>query len=178
MPSHANSALCGNSSMFNGLMAKNHDSPTTELGRKCNYRDGLMTLVFQPCTWSRHLPTQSQLSPHQPACRDSNLQEPRSSKREETMAIKANFTADEWKVILSSPALAGMAVTLAEPSGIWGMMKEGMASGSALLEAKGDPGASELAKALVAAMETSEGRSSARDGLKSELTGKSLDSRG
>ena len=83
------------------------------------------------------------------------------------MATKANFTADEWKVILSSPALAGMAVTLAEPSGIWGMMKEGMASGSALLEAKGDPGASELAKALVAAMETSEGRSSARDGLKS-----------
>jgi len=90
------------------------------------------------------------------------------------MATKANFTADEWKVILSSPALAGMAVTLAEPSGIWGMMKEGMASGSALLEAKGDPGSSELAKALVAAMETSEGRSSARDGLKSELTGKSL----
>ena len=63
------------------------------------------------------------------------------------MATKANFTADEWKVILSSPALAGMAVTLAEPSGIWGMMKEGMASGSALLEAKGDPGASELANA-------------------------------
>ena len=58
------------------------------------------------------------------------------------MATKADFTADEWKVILSSPALAGMGVTLAEPSGIWGMMKEGMASGSALLEAKGDPGAS------------------------------------
>lgn len=89
------------------------------------------------------------------------------------MATQANFTADEWKVVLGSPALAGMAVTLAEPSGIWGVMKEGMASGYALLEAKGDPGASELAKALVAAMETSEGRSVARDGLKSELTGKS-----
>jgi hypothetical protein len=37
-------------------------------------------------------------------------------------------------------------------------MKEGTASSSALLEAKSDPGASELAKALVAAMETSEGR--------------------
>jgi hypothetical protein len=90
------------------------------------------------------------------------------------MATKANFTADEWKVILNSPALAGMVVTLAEPSGIWGTMKEAMASGSALFEAKSDPGASELAKALVAAMETSEGRSAARDGLKSELTGKSL----
>jgi hypothetical protein len=45
------------------------------------------------------------------------------------MATKANFTADEWKVILSSPTLAGMAVTLAEPSGIWGLMKEGRRKG-------------------------------------------------
>lgn len=34
------------------------------------------------------------------------------------MATKANFTPDEWKVVLSSPMLVGMAVTLAEPSGI------------------------------------------------------------
>jgi hypothetical protein len=88
------------------------------------------------------------------------------------MATKANFTSEEWKLILGSPMLAGMAVSLAEPSGIWGMMKEGMASGYALLEAKRDAGANELAKALVADMETSEGRSVARDGLKSELTGK------
>ena len=90
------------------------------------------------------------------------------------MATKANFTADEWKLIVGSPMLAGMAVSLAEPSGIWGMMKEGMASGSALLSAKKDAGASELAKALVTDMETSDGRSVARDGLKSELTGKSV----
>ena len=64
-------------------------------------------------------------------------------------------------------------VTLAEPSGIWGMMKEGIASGQALLEVKRDAGATELAKALVAEMETSDGRSIARDGLKAELTGKS-----
>ena len=31
------------------------------------------------------------------------------------MAQKTNFTADEWKTILASPMLAGMAVTLAEP---------------------------------------------------------------
>jgi hypothetical protein len=90
------------------------------------------------------------------------------------MATKASFSPDEWKVLMGSPMLAGMAVSLAEPSGIWGMMKEGMASGSALLDAKRDAGASELAKALVADMETSDGRSVARDGLKSELTGKSL----
>jgi hypothetical protein len=88
------------------------------------------------------------------------------------MTNKSNFTPDEWKVLLSSPMLAGMAVTLAEPSGLWGLMKEGMASGRAMLEAKNDPGASELTKALIADIETSDGRSAARDGLKAELTGK------
>ena len=62
------------------------------------------------------------------------------------MARKTNFTGDEWKAILASPMLAGMAVTLAEPSGLWGMMKEGMATGQALLDVKRDAGASELAK--------------------------------
>ena len=89
------------------------------------------------------------------------------------MATKANFTPDEWKAILGSPMLAGMAVTLAEPSGLWGTMEEGMASGYAVLEAKRDAGANELAKALVADMETSEGRSAAQDGLKAQLTGRS-----
>ncbi|MFY9699343.1 MAG: hypothetical protein WAK34_13670 [Rhodoplanes sp.] len=82
------------------------------------------------------------------------------------MAQKTDFTADEWETILASPMLAGMAVTLAEPSGLWGMMQEGMASGQALLDVKRDPGASELAKALVAEMETSAGRSAAREGVK------------
>lgn len=88
------------------------------------------------------------------------------------MTNKSNFTPDEWKMLLSSPMLAGMAVTLADPHGLWGLMKEGMASGRAVLEAKNDPGASELTKAMVADIETSDGRSAARDGLKAELTGK------
>jgi hypothetical protein len=54
---------------------------------------------------------------------------------DDKMAQKTSFTADEWKAILASPMLAGMAVTLAEPSGLWGLMKEGMASGEALLDA-------------------------------------------
>ena len=63
------------------------------------------------------------------------------------MADKSSFTPEEWKMILASPMLSGMAVTLAEPSGLWGMLKEAMASGRALIEAKSDPGASDLAKA-------------------------------
>jgi hypothetical protein len=79
------------------------------------------------------------------------------------MAQKTNFTADEWKTILASPMLAGMAVTL----------KEGMATGQALLDVKRDAGASELAKALVSEIETSDGRSAARDEVNAEFKGKS-----
>ena len=89
------------------------------------------------------------------------------------MADKSSFTPEEWKVVLSSPMLAGLAVTLAEPSGLWGMLKESMASARALLTAAKDPGASELVKAVLADMETSEGRGIARDELKADLTGKS-----
>ena len=90
------------------------------------------------------------------------------------MVDKSKFSAEEWNMILGSPMLAGMAVTLGDPSGLWGTLKEGMASASALLSAKNDPGASWLVKQMVADFETSEGRTAARDSLKAELTGKSL----
>ena len=51
------------------------------------------------------------------------------------MADKSNFTPEEWKMILASPMLSGVAVTLAEPSGLWGRLKEAMASGGAQIEA-------------------------------------------
>jgi hypothetical protein len=87
------------------------------------------------------------------------------------MTDKSNFTPDEWKTLLESVMMAGIAVTAAEPSGLWGMLKESFASGSALVSAKMDPGSSPLIKAVVADFETAEGRSVARDGLKKELTG-------
>ena len=89
------------------------------------------------------------------------------------MADKSSFTPEEWKVVLSSPMFAGLAVTLAEPSGLWGMLKESMASARAMLTAATDPNSSALVKAIVADMETSEGRTIARDELKADLSGKS-----
>ncbi len=89
------------------------------------------------------------------------------------MAGKADFTADEWAKIVTAPLLAGMAVTLAEPTGLLGILKEGMASGRALLEARSDPGASALSKAVAADMETSEGRTGAREALQAELSSNS-----
>lgn len=88
------------------------------------------------------------------------------------MADKSSFTPEEWKVILSSPMLAGLAVTMAEPSGIWGMLKESMASASAVVAAGKDANASPLMKALLADMETSDGRTIARDEITSGLKGK------
>jgi hypothetical protein len=51
------------------------------------------------------------------------------------MTTKQNFTPEEWAKVLESPMLAGMAVSAAEPSGLWGMLKEAFASGSALAAA-------------------------------------------
>ena len=41
------------------------------------------------------------------------------------MANKQNFTPEEWTKISESVMLAGMAVSAAEPSGLWGTLKRG-----------------------------------------------------
>ena len=74
------------------------------------------------------------------------------------MAAKTDFTPDEWKLLLQSPLVAGIAVSAADPSGLIGMMKESMASARALLAAASDPNADALVKAVAADFETSEGR--------------------
>jgi hypothetical protein len=89
------------------------------------------------------------------------------------MADKTTFTPEEWSKILSGPMLAGMAVTLAEPGGIWGTLKEGMASARTMVEAKHDGGANALMKAVVVDIETSDGRKNAQQAIKAQLTGKS-----
>ena len=64
------------------------------------------------------------------------------------MANKASFTPEEWTKVMESVAVTGMAVTAAEPSGLWGMLKEALAGGAALAAAKADPNANELVKAV------------------------------
>jgi hypothetical protein len=67
--------------------------------------------------------------------------------------------------------MAGFAVTAADPSGLWGLLKESFASGRALMEAKSSAGASELSKAIVSEIETSEGRAAAQEFVKVQLQG-------
>src|SRR5262245_18438273 len=87
------------------------------------------------------------------------------------MTDKSNFTPDEWKLLLESVMMVGIAVTAADPSGLWGLLKESFASGSELLSAKMITGSNPLIKAVVADFETADGRSITRDGLKEKLTG-------
>ena len=87
------------------------------------------------------------------------------------MANKQSFTPEEWTKVLESTMLAGMAVSAAEPSGLWGLVKEGFASSSALAAAKSDAGSSELIKGVVAEYETSEGRSSVQDAMRKRFAG-------
>ena len=88
------------------------------------------------------------------------------------MANKSSFEPQEWTQIVDGVLSAGLAVSMADPSGLIGMVQEGFASAKNLAGAKSDPNAGELVKAIVADLETSEGRTAARDGLKATLKGK------
>lgn len=87
------------------------------------------------------------------------------------MATKTDFSPDEWKLLLQSPLLAGVAVSAADPSGLIGMLKESMASARELLAAKADPNADVLVKAVADDFTTSEGRGLAQEGVKAVVSG-------
>ena len=67
--------------------------------------------------------------------------------------------------------MAGMAVSAAEPSGLFGMLKESFATGRLLVQATSDAGANALVKAVAADYGTAEGRAAASEGLKAKLAG-------
>jgi hypothetical protein len=87
------------------------------------------------------------------------------------MATKSDFTTDEWKKVLEAPLLASFAISAADPSGLFGLIKEGFASASALAEVKSNPAADALLTAVVDDLLTGDGRSAARDGVKAVATG-------
>src|SRR6516162_8770270 len=93
----------------------------------------------------------------------------RDHQGEKSMADKTNFTKDEWALLLRSPMNAGMAISVAEPSGLWGLLKESFAGSAEMTHAATDPNANALVKAVVADFMSSEGRTVARDGLKAEF---------
>ena len=91
------------------------------------------------------------------------------------MATKADFTAEEWGKLLGSPMVAGMAITAADPSGVWGLIKEGMAGGWALVEARQNAQANPLVKAVAEDFTTGDGRTAARTELQARFSGINID---
>lgn len=89
------------------------------------------------------------------------------------MATKQDFTAAEWQALLESAMVASIAVTAAEPSGLWGMLKEGFANAQGLTGARSSE--NQLIKDVVADLGTSEGRTIARDALKERMSGASTE---
>lgn len=87
------------------------------------------------------------------------------------MASKESFTPAEWNSVMESVAVTGMAVTAAEPSGLWGMLKEALAGGAAMAAAKADPTANELVKAVIADFETEQGRAALQETMKKRFDG-------
>ncbi|MFL5332968.1 MAG: hypothetical protein ACJ8H8_07250 [Geminicoccaceae bacterium] len=67
--------------------------------------------------------------------------------------------------------LAGMAVSAAEPSGLFGMRKESFATGMLLVQATSDAGANALVRSVAADYEIAEGRKAASEELKAKLAG-------
>ena len=82
------------------------------------------------------------------------------------MANKQNFTPEEWTLILESVMLAGIAVSAADPNGLWGTVKEAYANSAALRSARHHEASNELVKAALADLETSQGRSSVQKALR------------
>jgi hypothetical protein len=87
-------------------------------------------------------------------------------QEEAVMANKQNFTPEEWNQVLEAIMLCGIAVSAADPSGLWGTLKEAFAGSSALSASKRDPGSNELVKAAVADFETPQGRSAVQQALR------------
>ena len=53
------------------------------------------------------------------------------------MGVREAFAPEEWARVVGAPMLAGIAVTAAEPGGLWGAVKESVAVAGAVREGKG-----------------------------------------
>ncbi len=87
------------------------------------------------------------------------------------MASKAAFTPEEWAQIVASPMVAGMAITAADPGGLWSILRESIAGGSSLVRVKQDVAANPLAKAIAEDVENADTRTSVRDATQAKFKG-------
>ena len=82
------------------------------------------------------------------------------------MVNKQDFTPEEWTKILQSPMLVGIAVSMADPNGLWGALKEAAAGSAEIGTAKRNAGANALIKAVITDINTPDGRSTLQNALR------------
>jgi hypothetical protein len=85
------------------------------------------------------------------------------------MASKKDFTPEEWTKVLESMIVCSVAVSAADPSGLWGTLKEALASKSILATSKSEFAYSELVVAAIAELDATEGRLPIREDLRKRL---------
>jgi len=88
------------------------------------------------------------------------------------MSVKDTFTEDEWRQLVQSPMIAGIAITAADPSGLWGLIKESFGVAMSLQQAKSSHPSGSLPGMIASSFETPEGRRLAQDHLKDQFKGK------
>jgi hypothetical protein len=87
------------------------------------------------------------------------------------MGFSEQFGAEDWARIVAAPMAAGLAVTAAEPGGLWGALRESFAVGGAFREAKAG-GTGGLIGEIVAAYESAEGRTRVQETLAGHFKGR------
>jgi hypothetical protein len=88
------------------------------------------------------------------------------------MTTRQDYTPEEWARIVGAPMVAGIAVTAADPGGLWSTVRESTATAGALRTAKAEGHDSGLIGEIVAAYETPDGRDMARAVLKDQTAGR------
>jgi hypothetical protein len=85
--------------------------------------------------------------------------------------LRENAEGSTWASIVALLAVTGLVITAADPSGLWGLLKEGMASSWALLQAKQDATTNALVRAVAEDFASGDGRSLVRDRLQAVTAG-------
>jgi hypothetical protein len=97
-----------------------------------------------------------------------------TKKRRMPMTTKADYTAEEWELLMRAPFMAAMAIVAASPSGPIGMIKEMFAVGRVLVEGTGEGETNELISALVAEVKAGHRPAAATESLRSIEAAKAL----
>ena len=74
------------------------------------------------------------------------------------MSVKTDYSAEEWKLLLKAPLMAGLAVVAASPSGPLGVLREMFAVGKLVSDARTQAGSSELLRALASELSAPDAR--------------------